>query len=226
MPSGGPIAFPAAPSYNGVMLVDPSTLFAYVLTVGALVLSPGPDTLLILRNTIGGGQKVGLATVAGVQVGLAGHTLLAILGVSMLVAASPTLFKGVAMLGALYLAWLGIKGFRGGAVTVDGKGASPSMKRAMVDAALTNLLNPKVIVLFLALLPNFVAPEKGRVTEQLLVLAVTLIVVNTIWQTPIAWAALAVRRWLGRPKVLSAVNKGSGAVLILFAGLMVAEHLL
>ncbi|MCK5167591.1 MAG: LysE family transporter, partial [Rhodospirillaceae bacterium] len=76
--------------------VDISTLVAFLLTVSVLVLSPGPDTIIILRYTISSGPRVGLMAVAGVQTGLVVHTLLAVFGVSVLIAASPILFKAVA----------------------------------------------------------------------------------------------------------------------------------
>jgi homoserine/homoserine lactone efflux protein len=100
------------------MLVDPTTLLAFVIASGAIVLSPGPDTILILRYTMSSGTRVGLATVAGVQLGLAAHTLLAILGITVIIVSSPILFKFVALAGAAYLAWLGIQSFRAGNVSI------------------------------------------------------------------------------------------------------------
>jgi len=207
------------------MPVDPTTLFAYSLTVGAIVLTPGPDTILILRYALGSGHRVGLATVAGVQIGLAGHTLLAILGVLAVIAASPVLFKALAIVGALYLGWIGLQGFRGHTLRLDGA-TQVSAHKAVRDAILCNLLNPKVIVLFLALLPNFVDPTHGSVTIQLIFLALVLLVINIVWQVPLAWAAVSVRRWLARPRVQVAVNAGTGTILVGFALLMLWEHVL
>ena len=104
---------------------------------------------------------------AGVQVGLAGHTLLAVLGVSAVIAASPLLFKTLAVAGALYLGWIGLQGFRGRTMEMEGA-TRVGVRKALHDAMLCNLLNPKVIVLFLALLPNFVDPSRDDVTVQLL----------------------------------------------------------
>ncbi|HEY5789852.1 MAG TPA: LysE family translocator [Gammaproteobacteria bacterium] len=206
--------------------VDPSTLLAYCLTVAAIVLSPGPDTLIILRYALGSGHRVGLATVAGVQLGLLGHTLLAVLGISVLIAATPWLFRSIAVAGALYLGWIGLQGFRGHTLRLDGPGQRVSVRRALRDAMLCNLLNPKVIVLFLALLPNFVDPARGRVPLQLAFLATVLVLINVAWQAPLAWAAVGVRRWLARPRVQLVVNAGTGAILLGFALLMLWEHAL
>ena len=208
------------------MPVDPVTLAAFVLVAWAVVLSPGPDTMLILRTTMTGGQRAGLATVAGVQAGLVVHTTLAVLGLTLVIASSAALFKAIAAAGALYLAWLAIESVRAGAVPMDGGGpVAPSALGAARDAMLTNLLNPKVILVFLALMPNFVNVDRGRVPVQLAILGAVLILVNIAWQVPLSLAAEGLRRWIGTPKVQRAVNWGSGAVLMSFAAALLYEHI-
>lgn len=208
------------------MPVDAGTLLAFILTAGAIVLSPGPDTVLILRYALNSGRNVGIATVLGVQIGLLGHTMLAIFGISVIVASSPVLFKLVATFGAAYLAWLGIQGLRGSTLKFESGGKVLGWKRAMIDAIICNLLNPKVIILFLALLPNFVHPQKGQLALQLVILAIVLIAMNLLWQMPLVWAAGAVKKWLSRPRVQKTVNATAGAFLLFFSGLMLWEHLI
>ena len=208
--------------------VDTATLVAFIAAVLVLVFSPGPDSLLILRYTMSSGRRVGLATVGGVQLGLALHTAAAVIGLSLLIVSIPTLFRALAVAGALYLAWLGIQGLRardGGLQSAGAHGAIGAGK-AWRDAMVTNLLNPKVILLFLALMPNFVEPTAGRVPAQLATLGVALILVNTLWQTLLALAVEAVRRLLGRPGAARAVSRATGAVLLAFAFFMVVEHVL
>jgi threonine/homoserine/homoserine lactone efflux protein len=208
------------------MPVDQVTLAAFVVVISAVVISPGPDTMLILRTTMTGGQRAGLATVAGVQAGLVVHTTLAVLGLTLVIASSPALFKAIAVAGALYLAWLAIEGVRAGAVPLDeARPVPPGGLKAARDAMLTNLLNPKVILVFLALMPNFVNVDKGRVPLQLAILGVVLILVNIVWQVPLSLAAEGLRRWIGTRKVQRAVNWGSGAVLMLFAAALLHEHI-
>jgi homoserine/homoserine lactone efflux protein len=208
------------------MPVEPSTLAAFAVAVLALVLSPGPDTMLILRYALTSGQKAGFAAVAGVQIGLMVHTVLAVLGVSLVIASSPVLFRTVAIAGAAYLGWLGIQGFRdSGVVKLDGSRRPVTVAKACRDAVLTNVLNPKVILLFLALLPNFVVTTRDDVPAQLITLAAVLIVINVMWQASLAWAAQMIRGWLVRPSVQRAVTRVTGAILLLFAGLMLFEHL-
>ncbi len=207
--------------------VDWPLLLGFMLTAGAVVVSPGPDTMLLLRTTMAGGTRLGMATLAGIQLGLVGHTALAVAGLSLVIVNSPLLFKGIAVAGALYLAWLAVDSVRAGVVRVSGSGAGvPRHRRALRDALLTNLLNPKVILLYIALMPNFVRVDAGDVPMQLAVLGVVLIAINVVWQVPLCLAAEAMRRWLGTPRVQRGVNWATGAILMTFAGLMLWEHLL
>ena len=206
---------------------DPTLLAGFITTAVAIIISPGPDTIVILRHALTGGRGTGLAAVSGVQLGLLVHTALAVAGISLLVASSPVLFQGLTVIGAVYLAWLGIQSLRGvGGLEVETGPAPAGAARACREAALCNILNPKVILWFLALLPNFVNPEAGDVTTQLIALSALLIALNILWQAPMALAADGVRRWLGRPETMHAVNRVSGVILLGMAALMLGQHLL
>lgn len=207
--------------------IAPDLLGTFVLTAGAIVLSPGPDTVLILRYALTSGRTAAWFTVIGVQIGLAVHTLLAVLGLSLLIARSPFMFQTIAIVGALYLAFLGFQGFRkSGAFQVGIDKPAVGPVKAMRDAILCNLLNPKVIVLFLALFPNFVDYSRDDSTLQLLCLAGVLVLINMIWQFPMAMAADQVRLWLKNPHTLKLLNMGTGTVLMVFAALMLWENVL
>ena len=207
--------------------IDPTLLGGFIVAAVAIIVSPGPDTIVILRHALTGGRGTGLAAVSGVQLGLLVHTALAVVGISLLVASSPVLFQGLTVIGAVYLAWLGIQSLRGvGGLEVETGPAPAGAARACREAALCNILNPKVILWFLALLPNFVNPESGDVTAQLIALSALLIALNILWQAPMALAADGVRRWLGRPETMHAVNRVSGVILLGMAALMLGQHLL
>ncbi|NQU60886.1 MAG: LysE family translocator [Rhodospirillales bacterium] len=212
-----------------MFFVDPSLLGGFIVTAVAIIMSPGPDTIVILGHALNGGRGPGLAAVTGVQAGLIIHTILAVAGISLIIASSPGLLKTVAVVGAAYLAWLGIKSFsKSGGLQLD-NGATPTgagSGRAFREAALCNLLNPKVILLFLALFPNFINPGLGHVPAQLITLSVILIVINVLWQAPMALAANAIRKWLSAPSVQRNVNHLSGAILLAMAGLMLYQQLL
>jgi len=206
--------------------IDPSLLGGFIVASVAIVVSPGPDTVLILRYALTGGRGIGLAAVSGVQLGLLVHITLAVLGISLIIASSPVLFRAVAVAGAAYLAWLGVQSLRGeGGLELKTQGPKATAGRALREAALCNILNPKVILWFLALLPNFVDPGRN-VPGQVIALSLVLIAINIAWQAPMALAADGVRRWLGRPEVRRTVNRASGAMLIGMAVLMLAQNIL
>lgn len=206
--------------------VEPQVLAAFALTVLAIVLSPGPDTLLILRSALAGGPAAGLAAVAGVQAGLLVHTALAAAGLSAVIAASPAVLSAVGLAGAGYLGWLGVASLRDdGPLALDAATGAPALGRVVRAAALTNLLNPKVIVLFVALYPNFLRPAGAPVAAQLAVLSAVLIGINVAWQAGLALAADAARRRLLRPGALRALRLATGIALLVFAALMLAERI-
>lgn len=207
--------------------IDLPMLFGFVAAAAVLVISPGPDTMLIIRHALTSGPRAGLAALAGIQVGLVGHTLLAVAGLSLLIVSSPILYKGVAVAGAIYLGYLGIQALRAGVMMLGAERAAPrtSAWRAAREACLTNLLNPKVILLFIALMPQFVNPARGQAALQLVVLAAALVIVNVAWQLPVALGAVAMRRWLAAPRTQRAINRLTFIVFSGFAVLMLYEHL-
>lgn len=205
--------------------VSPPLLSGFVALALAVVVSPGPDTLLILRHTMTSGRKTGFATVFGVQIGVALHTMAAALGLTLLIAGSPLLFRAVALAGAAYLGWLGIEAWRSGAIDfATGDEAQVSAKRGLADAIMTNLLNPKVIVLFLALMPGFVEPERGQVGLQMATLGLILVSINAVWQAGLVLLAGWARGHLLKPSWQKAINRASGGVFLVFALLMMIEH--
>jgi len=207
--------------------VDFATYSAFLLTASAIVLTPGPDTLIILRYSLSSGRNVGLATVFGVQAGLVGHTVLAILGISVLIASTPILFKGVALLGAAYIGWIGMQSFREHGLLHVGENGKPpvSAHKAFRDAMLCNLFNPKVILLFLALFPNFVDNSRDDVPLQLIALSLGLMTINTLWQAPMAIAAESVRHWLKNERTYKIITHSTGILMITVAVLMVYDNL-
>jgi len=208
--------------------IDLATYLAFLVTASAIVLTPGPDTLLILRYALSSGRNVGISTVIGVQFGLVGHTLLAIFGISALVASDPMLFKIVALVGAAYIGWIGIQGFREHGLLHVGATGKPAVSNAKAfrDAVVCNLLNPKVILLFLALFPNFVDTSRDDVTVQLITLSFSLIIINGIWQIPLAFAAEAVRRWLKNERTYKLITHSTGVLMITVAVLMIYENVM
>lgn len=209
------------------MPVDPAVLIAFLVAASAIVVSPGPDTVLIIRYTMTSGGRIGMVTMAGVQLGLAIHTIAAAAGLSIIVAASPVLFKGVAIAGAAYIAFLGCQALRaGGGLRLSGGGPPVGIHKAWRDAMTTNVFNPKVILLFLALMPGFVAVEKGNAAAQLAVLGAALIAINIVWQTALVAAAERMRRWLVTPSVARGISVVTGLILVALAAGIIWTHVI
>ena len=207
------------------MPLDPELYGAFLVVALAAILSPGPDTLLIIRATLGG-HGHGFAALLGVQIGLLGHLAAAVFGLSLLLLAAPLALKGVALAGALYLCWLGYRNIRAAADPNLGGNGGPGRAGATAvcrDAILTNLLNPKVILLFIALMPGFVAPERASIPVQLALLGASIILLNIVWQGTLVLVAGRARRWLTRVRVQRSIALTTGLVFIAFAGLMLAE---
>ena len=207
-------------------MTEPSTLLAFGLTAAVIVMSPGPDTVVIVRHALSAGRSEGLAAVLGVQLGLIIHTSLAALGISALIAASPALFRTLSLAGALYLAWLGVR-----LLTAQGpawiRTTPPTGAwRAGREALLTNLLNPKVLVLFLALYPNFIVIDPGRppIVMQIVCLSLVLIGINSVWQVGLVWSADRARLWFGRPGVSRLTQLCAGTAFTAFALILAIEH--
>ena len=101
------------------MLLDPQIYGTFLVVALAAILSPGPDSLLIIRAALSGGNGHGFAALIDVQIGLLGHLAAAVFGLSLLLLAVPLALKGVALAGALYLCWLGYRNIRAGTAAID-----------------------------------------------------------------------------------------------------------
>ncbi|MGD9538821.1 MAG: LysE family translocator [Alphaproteobacteria bacterium] len=210
------------------MPLDPTLFIGFIVAAVLIVISPGPDTLLVLRYTLLGGRRVGFATVSGVQLGILCHIAAAVLGLSVLILSVPIVFKAIAVAGTLYLAFIGVQSLRAGTLGIETETAGHALAvgrlRAIRDAVITNLLNPKIIMLFVALMPNFVAPARAAVPLQLALLGATLLAINIVWQVGLVLGADQLRRWLWRRAVQRAIAIVTGLVFIGFAVLLFVEH--
>lgn len=206
------------------MPLDWPTVAAFAIAAAAIVVSPGPDTMLILRYALGSGRSAGLAAVAGVQIGLFVHTAAGgrgRLGADRVLADAPT------------AAGRGRRWLSGVAGTAGTPRARPARRRARRqgrgDASLPRgdplqRAQSKVIVLFLALYPNFITVGGGHVTAQVVMLSAVLILINVGWQSGLVACANLARRWLVRPPVQRTMGQVTGGILIAFALAMLWEH--
>jgi threonine/homoserine/homoserine lactone efflux protein len=181
-------------------------VFAFV-GIGALVIvTPGQDTALTIRNTLFGGRRGGIATAAGVAVGQACWTVATAAGVAALLRESRPAFDAVRLAGAAYLVYLGI-------VTFAGRGAPPTARAAgrgsFRQGVLSNLGNPKMAVFFLSLLPQFASRFVGVVGLGLLFAAMTF-----TWLSLYATVVARAGEFLSRTRVRRVLDRFTGVVLV------------
>lgn len=191
--------------------------WVFALTGLVLNLTPGNDMLYIIARSSGQGTKSGIISALGISAGCIIHILAAVVGLSALIAKSAIAFTIIKYTGACYLVYLGIIAIinskRSLAVTTDLK--STSGKKIFFQAAITNLLNPKVALFFLAFLPQFVSLEKGNYTFQILFLGTWFNTVGTIVNILIAILFSKIGSWLYKsPIIIKWQQRITGAILI------------
>jgi threonine/homoserine/homoserine lactone efflux protein len=195
-------------------MIDPTVLLSYSLIVLGFVFIPGPATLQTVARATTSGTKVGIATGAGITVGDFLHTVIAVVGISAIIAASATLFTIVKYLGAAYLFYLGLKAaFQKTSVDL-GQGRVPiTAPQAFRQAIVAEILNPKTALFFLAFLPQFVAPEKGFVILQLTILGIIFALIGFLSTIVYSVAAGELGNLLRRsPTVLKWQGKIVGSI--------------
>ncbi|RUU59267.1 LysE family translocator [Mesorhizobium sp. M2C.T.Ca.TU.002.02.1.1] len=195
-------------------MIDPATLITYVAVVFGFVFIPGPATLLTVARATSSGTKVGIATGAGVAAGDVIHTIMAIVGISAIIAASAMLFSIVKYIGAAYLVYLGIRAILEKAPAgLAGRTLPISAGKAFRQAILTEVLNPKTALFFLAFLPQFVHPQGGFVMLQLMLLGIIFVLFGLFSTIVFAVSAGGLGSFLRRnPAVLKWQGKVVGGI--------------
>lgn len=195
-------------------MIDLSTLMAYFAVVLGFVFIPGPATLLTVARATSSGTRVGIATGAGVAAGDVFHTVMAMVGISAIIATSATLFSIVKYIGAAYLVYLGIRAILEKTSTDPTAGAlAISAGKAFRQAILTEVLNPKTALFFLAFLPQFVRPENGSVMLQLMTLGVIFVLLGLFSTVVFAVSAGRLGTFLRRnPSVVKWQGKVVGSI--------------
>ena len=192
---------------------DSGTLWVFCLTSLALLLIPGPAVLYVVVQGAEQGRRGGLASVAGIHLGTLVHVAAATVGLSALIVASEVAFSAVKFAGAAYLIYVGVRKLLGR----DDPSREPgrtrlSYRRVFARGAVVNVLNPKTALFFLALLPQFVDPDRGGVWSQALVLGLVFVALGLVTDSLYALAAGTVGGVLRRRR--RGMRYGSGVVFI------------
>ena len=189
-----------------------------LFTVASLVLivTPGQDMVLVMSRSIAQGAAAGVATAAGVSVGLVGHTVLVTLGLGAILRASEWLFIALKLAGAAYLIYLGIALLRTRGVALAVHAASQrSVARLFIDGALSNISNPKIAIFYFAFLPQFVLPGAPHPTLSVFALGLLFAALTFLVKGPVGFFAGLLSAWLrSRPSFLVWLYRSSGAILI------------
>jgi threonine/homoserine/homoserine lactone efflux protein len=198
-------------------------ILAFTAAALAVTVSPGPDTFLVIGNTLRGGTRVGLATVAGVISGGFFHAALFSLGVAQLLVYSPVAFAVVKLAGAFYLLYLGAKALRSALrpstasplVVTNAPSQLASLRGSFLQGLLTNALNPKVAIFYLAFLPQFMNPGDPVARKSALLIAIHY-ALGLLWLSMVAAAMGRLGRWLVRSRVRRVLDGVVGAVMTSF----------
>lgn len=198
------------------MLTTPQTL-AFLATAVVLTATPGPDNLMVLSMGMSRGRRAGIAFGLGCALGCLSHTLLAVIGVSALVAASPVAFTLLKVAGGAYLVWMGVQAWRhAGAVRVNGDaGDTTPLRQLFAKGLIANAINPKVVLFFLSFLPQFVVASQGQVEWQLGLLGLLFTAQAVVLFGLLGWFSGSVGAWLNRrPSVGLWLDRLAGTVFI------------
>jgi threonine/homoserine/homoserine lactone efflux protein len=202
---------------------------AFVALAAVVIVTPGPDTALTIRNTISGGRRAGVGTAIGVSTGLTIWTLAAAVGVAALLVASEPAFLALKYAGAAYLIYLGLHTLVG-ALTSRPHEATPLFRRspltptaALRQGLLNDLANPKIAVFFSSLLPQF-APTHGPAFPTMLALGLVFCTMTFVWLCLYATAVDRLSALLNRTAVRRAIDAVMGTVLVALGGRLALER--
>jgi len=194
--------------------------YGLFLAAGVLLnLTPGQDTMFIIGQSLSGGFRSGVAAAFGIALGTVFHTVAAALGLSAILATSALAFSIVKFLGAGYLIFLGLKlilSRSAGAGAGVAPQAAPATPRAVLrQGIVTNVLNPKVALFFLAFLPQFIDPASGSRILAFLALGATFITTGLLWCLVLALAAARLQAFfLRNPNFRSVIDRAVGGLFV------------
>jgi threonine/homoserine/homoserine lactone efflux protein len=210
------------------MPLDPALLATFALAIVVICIVPGPDQVFIVANGLRYGPRGGLAAAVGMSGGMLVHTTAAVLGLSALVRSSATAFETLRIGGAIYLLWLAVEALRSHGAQAEAAGSARPMHssaRIMRQAMTTNLLNPKIVVFFLAFLPQFVDRSRGEIAVQLLVLGLLFTIVGLVIDAAICLLAGRLGgRLAASRRVARALNRCAAAVYLGLATRLVTDR--
>lgn len=181
-----------------------------------LIVTPGPDMIYVITRGVSQGRKAGVVSAIAVTLGILVHTIFAAFGLAMILRTSALAFLAVKYAGAAYLIYLGIKSFRDkSGLVFDSEKAQVGIRRIFVQGILSNVLNPKVALFYLAFLPQFVKAENGSVAFQMVCLGLTFAFFGVVFLVLLGYFAGGIGSWLFRKQLFAdKIRWFTGCILI------------
>lgn len=198
-------------------MLSAEQFFGFLLAASVITVSPGPDNMMVLSIGMAKGRLPGIAFGLGCALGCLSHTLLAVLGVSALIAASPEAFTALKVCGGLYLVWLGFNALRsaGGASVGKASDDRQSPRKLFLKGIVANAINPKVILFFLSFLPQFVVPGHGSVAAQMAWLGIIFTVQAGVTFGLLGYFSGTVGQWINTsPRLGTAMDRLTGVIFV------------
>jgi len=200
------------------LLISPEQFIGFISAALLITISPGPDNLMVLSVGMSRGRRQGMAFGLGCALGCLSHTLLATLGVSALIKASPLAFGALKLAGGAYLIWLGIGALRsrGGARVGNGTALpDESLGKLFTKGLFANAINPKVVLFFLSFLPQFVNAARGDASWQTAQLGLLFTAQGVVLFGLLGYFSGAVGAWINRhPKSGMWMDRAAGAIFV------------
>ena len=197
-------------------MLTPEQFLGFLTAAILITLSPGPDNMMVLGVGIAKGRARGIAFGLGCALGCLTHTLLAVIGVSALIAASPAAFTALKVVGGLYLIWMGVQALRsrGGARVAAGV-PDESARRLFFKGLLANAINPKVVLFFLSFLPQFVVASRGDANWQIAWLGLTFTAQAALLFGLLGYFSGTIGQWFNRtPRAGMWLDRLAGAIFV------------
>lgn len=198
-------------------MLSAEQFFGFLLAASVITVAPGPDNMMVLSIGMAKGRLPGIAFGLGCALGCLSHTLLAVLGVSALIAASPEAFTALKVCGGLYLVWLGVNALRsaGGASVGKASNDRQSPRKLFLKGIVANAINPKVILFFLSFLPQFVVPGHGSVAAQMAWLGIIFTMQAAVIFGLLGYFSGTVGQWINtRPRLGTAMDRLTGVIFV------------
>ena len=198
-------------------MLSPEQFFGFLFAAMLITASPGPDNLMVLGFGISRGRLQGMVFGLGCALGSLSHTLLAAVGISGLIAASPLAFTMLRIAGGLYLVWLGVQALRsrGGAAASAVDSEPVSLPRLFAKGLVANAINPKVVLFFFSFLPQFVDTGRGAVALQTVQLGLTFTLQAALVFGALGYFSGSIGQWLKRrPRAGLWLDRIAGGVFV------------